>query len=153
MTAFRKKAYMSQYDYFELKTVKESSGGHIIDTKRQKREGRTANRLSLLPDMISAILDENGTKIIEVPMSARVFSENVVFFDAEFTSLDPRRGEILSIAIVKPSGEELYLEIDRSEDLVHPWVRENILPLLDGDPISPDSARERVEHFIGDSTP
>lgn len=103
--------------------------------------------------MISAILDENGTKIIEVPMSPRVFSENVVFFDAEFTSLDPRQGEILSIAIVKPTGKELYLEIDRKDDPIHPWVRENILPLLDGNPISPESAREQVGHFIGDSTP
>ncbi len=86
-------------------------------------------------------------------MSPRVFSENVVFFDAEFTSLDPRQGEILSVAIVKPTGEELCLEIDRKDDPVHPWVREYVLPLLDGDPISPDAAVERIRHFIGDTAP
>jgi hypothetical protein len=86
-------------------------------------------------------------------MSRRVFSENVVFFDAEFTSLDPWTGEILSVAIVKPSGEELYLEIGRDPETAHPWVRENILPLLDGDPIAPEAACERIGHFIGDGTP
>jgi hypothetical protein len=30
---------MSLKDYFEPKTVKETSGAPIIDTKRQKREG------------------------------------------------------------------------------------------------------------------
>jgi DNA polymerase III epsilon subunit-like protein len=91
--------------------------------------------------------------IIETTMPHRVFSENVVFFDAEFTSLDPRNGEILSIAIIKPSGEELYLEVERKNDPVHPWVKENILPLLDGNPITQEATCERIEHFIGDSAP
>lgn len=86
-------------------------------------------------------------------MKRNVFSENVVFFDAEFTSLDPYSGEILSVAIVKPSGEELYLEIVRDPASAHPWVRENILPLLDGDPISPEQARERIRQFLGDAAP
>ncbi|NTW30392.1 MAG: hypothetical protein HGA33_03880 [Candidatus Moranbacteria bacterium] len=86
-------------------------------------------------------------------MSHHVFSENVVFFDAEFTSLDPRRGEILSVAIVRPSGEELYLEIDRELEPVHPWVREHVLPLLNGDPMPPEAAVEQIRHFIGDTVP
>ncbi|HWQ60484.1 MAG TPA: hypothetical protein VN420_05080 [Candidatus Fimivivens sp.] len=86
-------------------------------------------------------------------MPTGTFSENIVFFDAEFTSLHPYEGEILSVAIVKPSGEELYLEIERDPDSAHPWVRENILPLLDGNPMTPEKARERIRHFLGDSAP
>ncbi len=40
------------------------------------------------------------------------FSENIIFFDTEFSSLNPYEGEILSIGLVKPNGEELYLELE-----------------------------------------
>ena len=39
------------------------------------------------------------------------FSNNVIFYDAEFSNVDPYTGELLSIGMVKVSGEELYLEL------------------------------------------
>jgi len=86
-------------------------------------------------------------------MKNGMFSENIIFFDGEFTSLDPYRGEILSAAFVKPSGEELYLEIERDRALSDAWVTENILPMLDGNPVSPKEACDRIREFIGKGSP
>lgn len=38
--------------------------------------------------------------------------KELIFFDTEFTSLDPYKGEILSIGMVKENGEELYIELE-----------------------------------------
>src|SRR4030066_1628453 len=40
------------------------------------------------------------------------FSDNIVFLDTEFSSLDPYKGEILSIGLVKMNGDGLYLELE-----------------------------------------
>ncbi len=82
-----------------------------------------------------------------------VFSENIIFFDAEFTSLHPKNGEILSVAFVKPSGEELYLDITRDRALSDEWVTANILPMLDGNGISPKEACDKIREFIGKGEP
>ncbi|MEI7750158.1 MAG: hypothetical protein WCJ25_04100 [Candidatus Moraniibacteriota bacterium] len=86
-------------------------------------------------------------------MPRPLFSENIIFFDAEFTSLHPKNGEILSVAFVKPDGKELYLEIKRDRALSDAWVTENILPMLDGNPISPEEACDRIREFIGAGEP
>jgi len=86
-------------------------------------------------------------------MTRPFFSENIIFFDAEFTSLHPRDGEILSVAFVKPGGEELYLEIERDRALSDAWVTENILPMLDGSPMPPEAACDRIREFIGADEP
>jgi hypothetical protein len=40
------------------------------------------------------------------------YTDNLIFYDSEFSSLDPYEGEILSIGMVKPNGQELYLELE-----------------------------------------
>ena len=40
------------------------------------------------------------------------FSDNIIFLDAEFSTLDPYEGEILSIGLVKLNGDNLYLELE-----------------------------------------
>lgn len=40
------------------------------------------------------------------------YSQNLIFFDTEFSSLDLDRGEILSLGFVKMNREALYLEVD-----------------------------------------
>ncbi len=105
------------------------------------------------PSDIGDTVSETNTSSYIHRMSHGPFSENVIFFDAEFTSLDPREGEILSVALVKPDGKELYLEIERDPASAHPWVRENILPLLDGHPIQVDEACDRIREFVGGTTP
>lgn len=87
-----------------------------------------------------------------IPMAP--FSDDVIFFDAEFTSLDPVHGEILSLALVKRSGAELYLELEIPAEIpIDPWVRENILPLLSGTKTPREDACEEVRAFVGDGKP
>jgi hypothetical protein len=57
--------------------------------------------------------------------------QNLIFFDSEFSSNDPVTGEILSLALIKPTGEELYLELEFSGD-VSSFVRSHVLPYLTG---------------------
>ncbi len=80
------------------------------------------------------------------------FSDNIIFYDSEFSSFDTKRGELLSIGMVKMNGEELYLEL---ESTVEPdeWVKENVIPLLTGDKISPGEALKQIKKFAGSSTP
>jgi hypothetical protein len=80
------------------------------------------------------------------------FSDNVVFVDTEFSSLDPYVGEILSIGLVKPNGEELYLELEYDGN-VNDWVRENILPTLTEPKVSREEARRIIREFVGDGEP
>ncbi len=80
------------------------------------------------------------------------FSDNLIFFDTEFSSLDPYQGEILSIGMVKASGEELYLELEHDGE-VSDWVRENNLPTLTAEKIPRKKAAELILSFVGDTRP
>jgi len=80
------------------------------------------------------------------------FSQNIIFFDTEFSSLDPNKGEILSIGLVKLNGEELYLELEYKGE-VDEWVKKNILPFLKGQRISREEAVKKVKEFVGDTKP
>jgi len=68
-----------------------------------------------------------------------------VFFDTEFT----RGGQnttLISIGFVSDSEETLYIELNDYDPLqVTPWLEENILNLLDGNAVSSDEARQRIE--------
>ncbi len=85
-------------------------------------------------------------------MTIAPHSENIVFYDAEFTDLDPKKGELLSIGLIKPSGEELYIEFEHSGEC-HPWVVKNVLPFLEGITIERKAAIAMIKDFIGDSEP
>lgn len=76
------------------------------------------------------------------------FSDNIIFYDTEFSSLDPYKGEILSIGIVKHDGQELYLELEYDGDC-DPWVRKHILPTLTAPKVSRAAAATRVQEFVG----
>ncbi len=80
------------------------------------------------------------------------FSENVIFLDTEFSSLDPYKGEILSIGLVKISGEELYLELE-FEGEVDDWPKEHILPTLINPKVSRDEAKKQIKDFVGENKP
>ncbi len=80
------------------------------------------------------------------------FSDNVIFIDTEFSSLDPYKGEILSIGLVKPNGEELYVELEY-EGEVDEWVKDNIIPALTEPKLSREVAVRKVNAFIGTAEP
>lgn len=79
-------------------------------------------------------------------------SKNLIFIDTEFTNLDPYKGEILSIGIVKLNGEELYIELEHNGE-ASDWVKKNILKMLDGPKFSRTHAMQQVQEFLGDSQP
>lgn len=80
------------------------------------------------------------------------FSDNIIFMDTEFSSLDPYKGEILSIGLVKLNGEELYLELEYNDE-VDEWVAENIIPFLKSSKVSREEAVLKIKNFIGDKKP
>jgi DNA polymerase III epsilon subunit-like protein len=80
------------------------------------------------------------------------YTKNIIFFDTEFSSLDLRKGEILSLAFIKLNGEELYLELEFS-GVVDEWPKKNILPNLTKDKVSKEQAIKLIEQFIGNDKP
>jgi hypothetical protein len=86
------------------------------------------------------------------PPLFKPFSDNIIFLDTEFSSLNPYRGAILSIGLVKLDGEELYLELEYNGE-VDEWVKNNIIPTLKGPKISREEARRRMKEFVGDRKP
>lgn len=80
------------------------------------------------------------------------FSNNIIFLDTEFSSLDPYKGEILSVGLVKLNGEELYLELEYNGD-VDDWARKNVLPSLKQPKISRGEAVKKIKKFIGSKKP
>lgn len=80
------------------------------------------------------------------------FSQNIIFFDTEFSSLNPNKSELLSIGLVKLSGEELYLELEHKGETSE-WVKKNVLPLLKGHKKSREEVVKRVKEFVGDTKP
>lgn len=78
--------------------------------------------------------------------------KNLIFIDTEFTDLDPYKGEILSIGIVKLNGEELYVELEYKGE-TSAWVKRNILKMLDGPKFTREQAIVQVQEFLGDTQP
>lgn len=55
------------------------------------------------------------------------------FLDCEFNGY---RGDLISLALVREDGQELYLAWPRNDNLV-PWVAENVMPIIDVPGASP----------------
>ena len=81
-------------------------------------------------------------------MNLQPFEPNdIVFIDTEFTDLDPDKGEILSVGIVKLGGEEIYLEI-KQPAIPSEWVKSNILPMLTQKKVSIEDAVQQIREFL-----
>ncbi|MFH1802969.1 MAG: hypothetical protein ABH864_06000 [archaeon] len=78
--------------------------------------------------------------------------ENMIFMDGEFAKLSPDGIDLISIGLVKPSGEELYLEIEFDGEL-DPWVKRNVVPHLEGKKVSRGEAARRIRNFVGKGRP
>jgi DNA polymerase III epsilon subunit-like protein len=77
---------------------------------------------------------------------------NLVFIDTEFTDLDPYTGEVLSIGMVKLSGEEFYIELEQPAES-SAWVKKHILPTLKEPKFTKEEATVQVREFLGESQP
>src|SRR4030066_659894 len=80
------------------------------------------------------------------------FSDNIIFLDTEFSSLDPYKGEILSIGLVKMNGEELYLELEYDGE-VDEWVKENVIPILRETRVGREEVVRQIKNFVGNTKP
>lgn len=80
------------------------------------------------------------------------YSDNVVFVDTEFSGLEFYLGELISIGLVKLSGEDLYLELDYSGP-VNAFVQREVLPKLSGPKVPASEAVARINEFVGGGKP
>ena len=80
------------------------------------------------------------------------YSENIIFLDTEFTDLDVRVGELMSVGMVKYTGEQLYVELEY-QSKPHAWVKKHVLPALKGDPVSKEEGRRLISKFVGKGEP
>jgi DNA polymerase III epsilon subunit-like protein len=85
-------------------------------------------------------------------MPFKPFTENIIFYDTEFSSFNPYEGEILSIGAVKMNGEEFYCELEFNGECSD-WVNENLLQTLVAPKISREEAKIRLNEFVGDTKP
>lgn len=80
------------------------------------------------------------------------FSDNVIFYDTEFSSKDPYIGEIISIGAVKMNGEEFYCEVEYEGEYSE-WVQKNLLSSLTAEKVSRVEAVNLLKSFIGKNRP
>jgi DNA polymerase III epsilon subunit-like protein len=80
------------------------------------------------------------------------YSDNIIFFDTEFSSLNPYKGEILSMGFIKLNGEELYLEVEYDGE-IDKWPTDNVLPLLIGKKVKREDTLDIIENFAGNQRP
>ncbi|MCA9361146.1 3'-5' exoribonuclease [Candidatus Kaiserbacteria bacterium] len=85
-------------------------------------------------------------------MTFKPFTDNIIFYDTEFSSLDPYKGEIISIGAVKMNGEEFYCELEFDGEYSD-WVKENLLYTLTAPKVSRAEAQELLLEFVGPNKP
>ena len=78
--------------------------------------------------------------------------ENIIFIDTEFNGLNPSKVDLLSIGLIKPSGEELYLEIG-FEGKLDSWVKEKVVPHFHNKKVSKKEAVKEIKKFVGKNKP
>jgi hypothetical protein len=80
------------------------------------------------------------------------YSDNVIFVDVEFSGLEFYLGELISIGLVKPGGEELYLELECA-GTPNAFVQREVLPRLSGPKVPAREAVTRIKEFVGSVRP
>ncbi|MCY6957882.1 3'-5' exonuclease family protein [Clostridium brassicae] len=72
----------------------------------------------------------------------------LIFMDGEFTKLTTKGVNFLSLALITEEGKELYLEIEQDKNDIDPWVQENVIPLLNGNAVTKEEAKEEIIEFV-----
>lgn len=82
------------------------------------------------------------------------FSDDAVFFDAEFTGLDACSDDLISVGMISMDGEkELYFEVPYDDAKLSDWTREHVVPYLTGEVITHTEARAAIRAFCGGTEP
>ncbi len=71
--------------------------------------------------------------------------KNKIYIDCEFNGF---AGELLSMALVADNGHEFYEVIEYVDAHIIPWVRENVLPILNKEPIKAGTAWNRLWKYL-----
>ena len=61
--------------------------------------------------------------------------------------------ELISLGIVAEDGRTLYFEFHFPEEELTPWLRENVVPHLNGEPVLFHEAADAILEFIGKDQP
>ena len=68
-----------------------------------------------------------------------------LFLDCEFTNF---QGHLISMALVDDNGNEFYEVVNYSKVDCHLWVIENVVPILNKDPIPYDEFQRKLSKFL-----
>lgn len=68
--------------------------------------------------------------------------------DCEFIDT-PDYSDLISLAIAAEDGAAEYFEFDYPEEALTPWLRENVVPHLNGRKVQFWQAAERIKGFVG----
>ena len=69
----------------------------------------------------------------------------ILSLDCEFNGF---QGELISMALVSEDGDEFYEVLEYNHMDIHPWVRENVIPVLHKGPITFSEFQEKLEEFL-----
>ncbi len=82
------------------------------------------------------------------------FSDDIVFFDAEFTGIDACKHDLMSVGMISADGQkELYFELPYDDTKVSDWTKEHVIPYLTGEQITHEEARQAIRKFCGNTEP
>lgn len=68
-----------------------------------------------------------------------------LFLDCEFTNF---QGHLISMALVSENGDEFYEVVNFSYIDCHPWVMDNVVPILNKDKIPYEEFQEKLAKFL-----
>jgi hypothetical protein len=68
----------------------------------------------------------------------------LIFIDTEFNGFG---GELISLALVTNTGQDFYEVLQPTKPIVH-WVKENVMPILEKDPISKEVFHVKLYHYL-----
>ena len=82
------------------------------------------------------------------------FSDDIVFFDAEFSGIDACTHDLMAGGMIDVTGEkELYFELPYDDSKVSDWTREHVVPYMTGEVITHEEAKEAIRRFCGNTEP
>lgn len=69
-----------------------------------------------------------------------------LFIDCEFNSMG---GGLISMALVSEDGDREFYEVVECAEAIDPWVKENVMPILEKDPVPYPEFQNRLKKFLG----
>jgi hypothetical protein len=70
----------------------------------------------------------------------------LIFIDTEFNGFG---GELISLALVTNTGKDFYEALTPTKPIVH-WVRENVMPYLEQEPITIEKFQVKLYQYLMD---